>query len=235
MSPLSEETQSEATTKPGAETPNPLDTPTPIPSSTADAESTGTPTQSTSPEPTSTLEPNATPEPSATPEPGRTDEFAGAQGKLKVRVTTTNPAADSTIAVQTALNAVWGVMTHLGGQSPADNPGPGDMYPRLGPLRLDEGALLVYSPHTTAGVTINENADPDVVSDMVAALERMVPWEAGYAHGEGNAAAHVKASLMGSSARVLVTAGRIRLGTWQGIFLCEFDGPRDREVWVSGA
>lgn len=100
-------------------------------------------------------------------------------------------------------------------------------------LGLKDGAVTVFVPHTTAGVTINENADPDVVSDMTAALERMVPWEAGYAHGEGNAAAHVKASLMGSSVRVIVEGGALRLGTWQGIYFCEFDGPRQREVWIS--
>ena len=100
-------------------------------------------------------------------------------------------------------------------------------------LGLKDGAVTVFVPHTTAGVTINENADPDVVSDMVAALERMVPWEAGYAHGEGNAAAHVKASLMGSSVRVLVEDGALQLGTWQGIYFCEFDGPRQRQVWIS--
>ena len=99
-----EETQLGLTPEPGAETSNPLYTPTPIPSSTADAESTGTPTQSTTPEPTSELEPTATPEPSVTPEPGRTDEFAGAKGKLGIRITTTTPAADSATAVQTALN-----------------------------------------------------------------------------------------------------------------------------------
>lgn len=100
---------------------------------------------------------------------------------------------------------------------------------------VEDGVVTVFVPHTTAGITINEHADPDVAADIGAALDRMVPWSADYAHGEGNAAAHVKASLMGSSARVLVAAGRIRLGTWQGIFLCEFDGPRDREIWVSGA
>ena len=100
-------------------------------------------------------------------------------------------------------------------------------------LGLKDGAVTVFVPHTTAGVTINENADPDVVSDMIAALERMVPWEAGYAHGEGNAAAHVKASLMGSSVRVFVEDGALQLGTWQGIYFCEFDGPRQRQVWIS--
>lgn len=99
-------------------------------------------------------------------------------------------------------------------------------------LGFRDGAVTVFVPHTTAGVTINENADPDVVADMAMALDRMVPWTAGYAHDEGNAAAHVKASLMGSSVRVLVESGRLRLGTWQGIYFCEFDGPRTRTVWV---
>jgi secondary thiamine-phosphate synthase enzyme len=99
-------------------------------------------------------------------------------------------------------------------------------------LGLRDGALTVFVPHTTAGITINENADPDVVTDMVAALERLVPWRGDYQHGEGNSAAHIKASLMGSSVRILLRAGQLQLGTWQGIFLCEFDGPRQREVWI---
>lgn len=101
-------------------------------------------------------------------------------------------------------------------------------------LGIRDGTVTVFVPHTTAGVTINENADPDVVADMAMALDRMVPWDAGYAHDEGNAAAHVKASLMGSSVRVIVEAGRLRLGAWQGIYVCEFDGPRTRSVWVDG-
>jgi len=100
-------------------------------------------------------------------------------------------------------------------------------------LGIKDGVVTVFVPHTTAGVTINENADPDVVADMTAALERMVPWEAGYAHGEGNAAAHVKASLMGSSVRVIVEGGALRLGTWQAVYFCEFDGPRSREAWIA--
>ena len=99
-------------------------------------------------------------------------------------------------------------------------------------LNIREGLVTVFVPHTTAGVTINEHADPDVMSDLASALDRLAPWKAGYAHTEGNAAAHVKASLMGSSVRVPVTGGRLRLGTWQGIFFCEFDGPRDRSVWI---
>jgi secondary thiamine-phosphate synthase enzyme len=100
-------------------------------------------------------------------------------------------------------------------------------------LGVREGVVTVFVPHTTAGITINEHADPDVMRDLGAALDRMVPWSAGYAHDEGNAAAHVKASLMGSSVRVPVSGGRLRLGTWQGVFLCEFDGPRERSVWVA--
>ncbi len=95
-----------------------------------------------------------------------------------------------------------------------------------------DGVVTVFIPHTTAGVTINEHADPDVAADLAGALDRMVPWDGPYAHNEGNSAAHIKASLVGSSVRVLVASGRLRLGTWQGIFLCEFDGPREREVWV---
>jgi secondary thiamine-phosphate synthase enzyme len=95
-----------------------------------------------------------------------------------------------------------------------------------------EGMVTVYVPHTTAGVTINEHADPDVVHDMKNVLDRMVPWKGDYRHAEGNTAAHVKASMMGSSAHVLVAEGRLQLGTWQGIFFCEFDGPRSRSVWL---
>ncbi len=97
---------------------------------------------------------------------------------------------------------------------------------------VKEGVAHAYVPHTTAGITINENADPDVVADIGAALERMVPWRAGYAHVEGNAAAHVKACMIGSSVSVLVHDGRLALGTWQSIYFCEFDGPRARKVWV---
>lgn len=97
---------------------------------------------------------------------------------------------------------------------------------------LRDGIVTVFVPHTTAGVTINENADPDVTADMKTVLERVVPWEGGYRHREGNAAAHVKASLMGSSVQVLVQDSKIRLGIWQSIYFCEFDGPRNRNVWL---
>lgn len=99
-------------------------------------------------------------------------------------------------------------------------------------LGLREGVATVFVPHTTAGVTINENADPDVAADLEKSMERLVPQEAGYAHAEGNSAAHVRASLMGSSVRVPVVDGRPCLGIWQGVYLCEFDGPRTRTVWV---
>jgi len=99
---------------------------------------------------------------------------------------------------------------------------------------LREGVVTVFVPHTTAGVTINENADPDVTADMAAVLDRAVPWEGGYRHFEGNSAAHVKAGLMGSSLQVIVSAGKLQLGTWQSLYFCEFDGPRTREVWVKG-
>lgn len=95
------------------------------------------------------------------------------------------------------------------------------------------GCVIVYIPHTTAGVTINENADPDVVHDMLLTLKRLIPQEClGYRHAEKNSDSHVKASLMGSSAHVLIEEGRLVLGTWQGIYLCEFDGPRTRTVHV---
>ncbi|MEI6971457.1 MAG: secondary thiamine-phosphate synthase enzyme YjbQ [bacterium] len=97
---------------------------------------------------------------------------------------------------------------------------------------ITDGFMTVFVPHTTAGITINENADPHVMSDMALALERMVPWDAGYAHSEGNSAAHVRASLLGSSVRVPVKSGKLALGTWQGVYFCEFDGPRRREAWI---
>jgi secondary thiamine-phosphate synthase enzyme len=100
-------------------------------------------------------------------------------------------------------------------------------------LGIKNGVVTVFVPHTTAGITINENADPDVTSDIADALDRAVPWQAEYKHSEGNAAAHVKASMMGSSVRVIVEDGQLRLGTWQAIYFCEFDGPRSRNVWVA--
>ena len=97
---------------------------------------------------------------------------------------------------------------------------------------VSEGICVVYVPHTTAGVTINENADPAVRVDIEGALDRIVPWNGPYKHSEGNSAAHVKASLMGFSATIPVRGGILVLGTWQGIYFCEFDGPRTRTVHV---
>ena len=98
---------------------------------------------------------------------------------------------------------------------------------------VENGLCTVFVPHTTAGITVNENADPDVREDLLAALRRAVPDSAPYRHGEGNSPAHVKATLVGSSVTVIVEGGRLRLGTWQGIQLCEFDGPRARKVWIT--
>jgi secondary thiamine-phosphate synthase enzyme len=97
---------------------------------------------------------------------------------------------------------------------------------------LRDGAVVVFCPHTTAGMTINENADPSVRRDMAMALERLVPVDLPFAHLEGNSDAHVKASMMGSSVTVPVEGGRLVLGTWQGIYFAEFDGPRRRRLLV---
>jgi len=97
---------------------------------------------------------------------------------------------------------------------------------------MPRGAVVVFSTHTTAGVTINENADPDVIADVMAALDRLVPQRGGYAHREGNSDSHVKTSLVGISVTVPVEDGKLVLGTWQGIYFCEFDGPRRRRVVV---
>ena len=100
-------------------------------------------------------------------------------------------------------------------------------------IGLRDGLAFVYVPHTTAGVTINEGADPDVRRDILMALSRIVPQDWRWAHGEGNSPAHVKTSLVGSSVVLPVEGGELQLGRWQSIYLCEFDGPRSRKVWVS--
>ena len=97
---------------------------------------------------------------------------------------------------------------------------------------MRDGLVTVFVPHTTAGVTINENADPDVARDLLAGLDRIAPRDAGYAHGEGNSAAHIKSSLVGCEKTLVVRDGKLALGTWQGLYFCEFDGPRKRQVWV---
>lgn len=95
-----------------------------------------------------------------------------------------------------------------------------------------EGLCVVYVPHTTAAVTVNEHADPDVVRDMGMKLDWMIPWEDSYRHAEGNSAAHIKASLLGPSQTLIVSGGKPVLGVWQGVFFCEFDGPRRRTFHV---
>ncbi len=97
---------------------------------------------------------------------------------------------------------------------------------------IQEGFCHIYVPHTTAGIAINENADPSVVQDILAVLEKMAPRGGSYRHLEGNADSHVKASIVGSSETVLIESGRLVLGTWQGLFLCEFDGARRRRLLV---
>jgi secondary thiamine-phosphate synthase enzyme len=97
---------------------------------------------------------------------------------------------------------------------------------------VSDGICIVFVPHTTAAVTINENADPSVVQDIIMELNKIVPFKDSYRHGEGNSPAHIKASLVGCSQSVFVESGELVLGTWQGIFFCEFDGPRNRQVHV---
>ena len=97
---------------------------------------------------------------------------------------------------------------------------------------VDSGICYAFVPHTTAGITINENADPDVQRDMLMEINKIVPLEDSYAHYEGNSAAHIKASLFGNSVTVFVEDGALVLGRWQGIYFCEFDGPRHRNVFI---
>ena len=98
--------------------------------------------------------------------------------------------------------------------------------------KIENGVCYIFVPHTTAGITINENADPSVREDILMELDKLVPWQGNYTHMEGNAAAHIKASLVGSSETIPIEKGKLALGTWQGVFFAEFDGPRRREVWV---
>jgi secondary thiamine-phosphate synthase enzyme len=97
---------------------------------------------------------------------------------------------------------------------------------------VSSGVCYVYVPHTTAAVTINENADPDVVTDIIMGLEKIVPEDLPYDHAEGNSTAHIKSSMIGASEEVFIEEGRLVLGTWQGIYFCEFDGPRSRKAYV---
>jgi secondary thiamine-phosphate synthase enzyme len=97
---------------------------------------------------------------------------------------------------------------------------------------VEQGVCFLFVPHTTAAVTINEHADPSVKADIVMVMNKIVPWKEAYRHLEGNSPAHIKASIIGSSEMVAVEKGMLKLGTWQGVFLCEFDGPRTRKVHV---
>lgn len=97
---------------------------------------------------------------------------------------------------------------------------------------IKDGTVTVFVPHTTAAVTINENADPSVVEDIISALDKIIPPRGNYSHMEGNSHAHIKSSLIGSSRQIIIQNGQLKLGTWQGIYFCEFDGPRRREVWI---
>jgi secondary thiamine-phosphate synthase enzyme len=110
-----------------------------------------------------------------------------------------------------------------------------DITDRLGKIveaeGIGEGVLSVYNPHTTAGLTINEGADPDVQRDLLGALTQIVPSDYPYRHAEGNSPAHLMTALTGTSVTLFIHQGSLRLGTWQRLFFCEFDGPRTRKVW----
>jgi secondary thiamine-phosphate synthase enzyme len=97
---------------------------------------------------------------------------------------------------------------------------------------VQKGVCTVFVPHTTAGVTINENADPAVISDILMEINKVIPLKNGYAHMEGNSAAHIKSSLFGCSSSIIIENNSLKLGTWQSIFFCEFDGPRNRKAWI---
>jgi len=107
-----------------------------------------------------------------------------------------------------------------------------DVQAAVAEAGVEEGMVFIYSPHTTAGITINENADPAVRKDMIHSLNKLIPLQDNYTHLEGNSDAHIKASLTGLTASVPVRKGRLALGTWQGIYFCEFDGPRNRKFVV---
>jgi len=98
--------------------------------------------------------------------------------------------------------------------------------------KQQEGLCCVFIPHTTAGITINENADPSVQKDILYELNKVIPFDDDYSHLEGNSAGHIKSSLIGSSVNIIIENGKLKLGTWQGIYFCEFDGPRTRKAWV---
>ena len=98
--------------------------------------------------------------------------------------------------------------------------------------RVSSGVCHLFVPHTTAGLTVNENADPSVRRDILNSLSGLIPRDAGYEHSEGNSDAHIKSSIVGNAKTLFIENGHLKLGTWQGVFFCEFDGPRRREVWI---
>lgn len=108
----------------------------------------------------------------------------------------------------------------------------GEIQGIVAKAKIKNGVCFIFCPHTTAGLTINENADPSVKSDMANTLNKLVPENADYAHSEGNSDSHIKSSLLGASLTIFIENGQLALGTWQGIFFCESDGPRSREVWI---
>lgn len=108
----------------------------------------------------------------------------------------------------------------------------GNVAAKLNDISVSDGICLIYTPHTTAGLAINEGADPNVMDDVLKSLETMVPWQGRYKHNEGNSAAHIKAILTGGSIQVIVDSGKLVLGTWEKVFLLEFDGPRTRKIFV---
>lgn len=99
-------------------------------------------------------------------------------------------------------------------------------------LNFLDGVVTIFVPHTTAGITINEGADPDVKRDMLFEINKIVPFDDSYHHMEGNSAAHIKTTLFGNSSQLIVENGKLQLGTWQSIYFCEFDGPRSRKIWI---
>jgi secondary thiamine-phosphate synthase enzyme len=99
---------------------------------------------------------------------------------------------------------------------------------------LVQGVIVIFNPHTTAGITINEHADPSVACDIEQELNRIIPLDRKFTHLEGNSDAHIKSSIIGSSQMIIIENSQLKLGTWQGIFFCEFDGPRQRKVWIKG-
>ena len=108
----------------------------------------------------------------------------------------------------------------------------GDVCAAIREQKVTDGLAVIFTPHTTAAITINENADPDVCRDLLMSINKFVPLQGDYHHREGNSAAHIKNSLFGASETLIITNGEVVLGTWQGVYFCEFDGPRQRQVLI---